>query len=124
MFTDLTDVSVDEVSALLLSRVHLRVLLNLAVNEPEDQVHVGHDLLHPERVAKDVLQKREEVQGSSACMKEPSTSLRLLHLIQSFAAKKILIIKLLIALLMIYDAVISDTFVNCHYLCKGDYTVK
>ena len=49
MFADLTEVSVDEVRALLLSlRPHFGMLLHLAVNIPFNQVQVGQHLLHLE----------------------------------------------------------------------------
>ena len=70
VFTDFTDVGVDEVRALLLLllRMLLDVFVNLTVNEPVNQLQVGQDLLHFKRVAWDVLQNRDEVHDSGACI--------------------------------------------------------
>ena len=67
-FADLTEVSLDEVRALLLFlRPHLGLLLHLAGNKPTNQVTDGHQLLRLEQIARGVLQNGNEVQNSCAC---------------------------------------------------------
>ena len=67
---DLTEVGLDEVRALPLPLLpeHLGVLRHLAGDEPLEQGYVGQDLLPLERVARDVLQPREEVDDVGACV--------------------------------------------------------
>ena len=67
-FADLTEVSLDEVRALLLFlRPHLGLLLHLAGNKPTNQVTDGHQLLRLEQIARGVLQNGNEVHNSCAC---------------------------------------------------------
>ena len=67
-FADLTEVSVDEVRALLLfPRPHLGLLLHLAGNKPTNQVPDGHQLLRLEQIARGVLQNGNEVHNSCTC---------------------------------------------------------
>ena len=73
VFTDLVDVSVDEVRALLLFCLHLGVFLHLALSELVQQVHVGEDLLHLTRVARDTLQNRGEIYDRGACIENQNT---------------------------------------------------
>ena len=62
-FADLTEVSVDEVRALLL----FLALLHLAGSKAINQVPDGQQLLHLEQIARDVLQYGNEVHNSYAC---------------------------------------------------------
>ena len=67
-FADRTEVSVDEVRALFLfTRPHLGLLLHLPGHKPLKQVPDGQQLLHLERIARDVLQNGNEVHNSCAC---------------------------------------------------------
>ena len=68
VFADLTEVSLDEVRALLLfPRPHLGLLLHLAGNKPINQVPDGHQLLRLEQIARGVLQNGNEVHNSCTC---------------------------------------------------------
>ena len=62
-FADLTEVSVDEVRALLLFLALLHLVGSKAMNE----VLGGQKLLHLEQIARDVLQNGNEVHNSCAC---------------------------------------------------------
>ena len=62
-FADLTEVSLDEVRALLL----FLALLHLASSKAINKVPDGHQLLRLKQIAREVLQNGNEVQNSCAC---------------------------------------------------------
>lgn len=62
-FADLTEVSLDEVRALLL----FLALLHLAGSKAINTVPDGHQLLHLKQIAREVLQNGNEVHNSCAC---------------------------------------------------------
>ena len=62
-FADLTEVSLDEVRALLL----FLALLHLASSKAINKVPDGHQLLRLKQIAREVLQNGNEVHNSCAC---------------------------------------------------------
>ena len=116
----------DEVRGFFPLRVDFEVLLDLAVNELQDHVHVGQDLLHLEWIARQVLEERHEVQGGRAYTKISSRLTRATISALCIGYSRPLHRhpdKRSSPLLVVYT-IVGHTFLNSRYLGRNKHTIN